>query len=126
LKEVEMLRLLTEAGMTQNSINNLVGPKVVNYVATFDNVGNQIITPIDASGKAVGATLQGTIYTAVINFAISASDSSGAQDIMIGKYGTNTIAGFDGNDHIEGRGDIDLLVGGKGDDTLNIEFRGYC
>ncbi len=103
--------------MTQSSINNLVGPKVVNYVTTFDNVGNQIITPIDASGKAVGATIQGTIYTAVINFAISAADSSDAQDIMISKSGTNTILGEFGNDY--------LIGGGKGDDALAIEFRGY-
>ena len=39
-------------------------------------------------------------------------------DNLIGKSGTNTIQGFENNDHIEGRGDIDLLISGAQDDEV--------
>jgi hypothetical protein len=56
---------------------NLIGPKAVNYAVTYDNSGNKIITAYDANGNLIGPTLNGTIYTAILNFAISAADSSG-------------------------------------------------
>lgn len=77
LLDENIRKALIDSGMSQSQIDNLVGPKVANYVMTTDSAGNQIVTPVDASGKPVGATLQGTVYTAIINFAIAAADSSG-------------------------------------------------
>ncbi len=77
LLDENIRKVLIDSGMTQSSIDNLVGPKVVNYVVNVDASGAKTVTALDASGKPVGATLQGTIYTAILNFAISAADSSG-------------------------------------------------
>ncbi len=77
LLDENICKVLIDSGMTQSSIDNLVGPKVVNYVVNVDSSGAKTVTALDASGNPVGATLQGTIYTAILNFAISATDSSG-------------------------------------------------
>src|SRR3989338_4738298 len=77
LLDENIRKVLIDSGMTQSAIDNLVGPKVVNYVVTIDPSGAKVVTALDANGNPVGATLQGTIYTAILNFAISAADSSG-------------------------------------------------
>ena len=59
----------------------------MNYVITYDNSGSKIITAFDANGNLVGPTLNGTIYTAILNFAISAADSSGWSSE---EYGTSS------------------------------------
>ena len=77
LLDENIRKILIDSGMTTTQINNLVGPKAVNYAVTYDNSGNKIITAYDANGNLIGPTLNGTIYTAILNFAISAADSSG-------------------------------------------------
>jgi len=77
LLDENIRKVLVESGMSSSAIDNLVGPKVVNYVVSVDASGTKITTALDANGNPVGPTLNGTIYTAILNFAISAADSSG-------------------------------------------------
>jgi hypothetical protein len=94
LLDENIRKILIDSGMTTTQINNLVGPKAVNYVITYDNSGSKIITAFDANGNLVGPTLNGTIYTAILNFAISAADSSGWSSEEYGTASANQNSSY--------------------------------
>jgi hypothetical protein len=94
LLDENIRKILIDSGISTTQINNLVGPKAVSYTVTYDNSGNKITTAYDANGNLIGPTLNSTIYTAIINFAISAADSSGWNSEEYGIASTNQNSSY--------------------------------
>ena len=78
----------------------------------------QVTPKEDGSGNIiVGLEREGVVIQAAEGQNDDLFGTDG-QDSLVGKSGQNTIYGYKGNDHIEGRGDDDILVGGEGNDEI--------
>lgn len=66
--------LLKESGMSETAIKDLLGQTPAGYITS----GDGIIMAVDEAGNIIPtSSIQGTLYTAILNFAISAIDSGG-------------------------------------------------